>query len=335
MSRFENLYSDSVFAKFLSVFCLTAQHLNNPDMVTGYAASYGLALISQSYTILALALTAHLLNIGFINLVEVPHQVQLYPQVREAAPLEKALRAVADKVVSSERQREIERRVSRQAREVKMKALRQVHEMYKQMRREQKASGTLFEETPRSSRATTPTRRSPFDAASLAARRRSSEKDIPATVNELSLPASSSVSTQDGIVKSPSPSSKQLRSLTNGAYTELHCEERASLHNPLTVHYSTNSEHADSDWIGLYNVEIPSVPGASEGRWLYVTKPGPTGSVTFDCDKMPRAAGVYEVRYHRANRYSVRASTIVLLEDEAPQSPTDRPQPANSSSKTQ
>jgi phosphatidylethanolamine N-methyltransferase len=52
--------------------------LNNPDAVLGYAGHYGSALICQSWTIFFLALFSHMLQIIFVNLVEIPHMHKLY-----------------------------------------------------------------------------------------------------------------------------------------------------------------------------------------------------------------------------------------------------------------
>ncbi len=53
--------------------------LNNPDTVTGYAGLYGLALIAQSWQLLALALMSQAMNFLFLVLVEIPHMKTLYP----------------------------------------------------------------------------------------------------------------------------------------------------------------------------------------------------------------------------------------------------------------
>ena len=53
--------------------------LNNPDTVTGYAGLYGLALIAQSWQVLALALVSQAMNFLFLVCVEIPYMKTLYP----------------------------------------------------------------------------------------------------------------------------------------------------------------------------------------------------------------------------------------------------------------
>jgi len=85
-------------SSFKTALCYTGiyRFLNNPDAVTGYAGQYGLALIAQSYEVFALALGSHLLNVVFIQLVEVPHMQRLYTEkeVRHESPFPRALKKI-------------------------------------------------------------------------------------------------------------------------------------------------------------------------------------------------------------------------------------------------
>ncbi|PVV04938.1 hypothetical protein BB560_000545 [Smittium megazygosporum] len=59
------------------------RYLNDPEKVLGQSALYGLALMSGSWSVFALALTLQLLLWGFYSLVEQPHTKKLYgEQVR-------------------------------------------------------------------------------------------------------------------------------------------------------------------------------------------------------------------------------------------------------------
>ncbi len=70
------------------------------------------------------------------------------------------------------------------------------------------------------------------------------------------------------------------------------------------VKYKTTSDHSVTDWIGLYDVDTPSLPGRSKGRWVYVPA-GPEGEVKFTLDTIPHATGVYQLRYHTSDSYRV------------------------------
>ncbi|KAJ2616419.1 phosphatidylethanolamine N-methyltransferase [Coemansia sp. RSA 1365] len=54
------------------------RYLNNPDKVIGQAAFYGLALISRSWAVFALALLLQICNFLFSSYVETPHMEKIY-----------------------------------------------------------------------------------------------------------------------------------------------------------------------------------------------------------------------------------------------------------------
>ncbi|KAK3991412.1 phosphatidylethanolamine N-methyltransferase [Cladorrhinum sp. PSN332] len=64
--------------------------LNNPERIIGAAGLYGMALITWSKAIFAMALVSHLLTLGFISFVERPHMQKIYGEnIRKEAGLTK------------------------------------------------------------------------------------------------------------------------------------------------------------------------------------------------------------------------------------------------------
>ena len=67
--------------------------LNNPERVLGLAGVWGIALITSSKSIFALALLSHTLSLAFIQFVERPHMQKLYGRnLRQDAGLVRSLR---------------------------------------------------------------------------------------------------------------------------------------------------------------------------------------------------------------------------------------------------
>jgi len=98
---------------------------------------------------------------------------------------------------------------------------------------------------------------------------------------------------------------------------ELRVQESYQVGEPITVTFKTIAEHNDTDWVGLYPADVPSMPGHSNGRWSYVP-PGSEGQVTFSFEQLPPSSGVFEVRYHKSNGYEVLAATpFQILETES------------------
>jgi len=54
------------------------RYMNNPEIVTGFAAVYGLALFSASFPVFSIALVGQALHYVFVNYVETPHMKKLY-----------------------------------------------------------------------------------------------------------------------------------------------------------------------------------------------------------------------------------------------------------------
>ncbi|KAJ2692776.1 phosphatidylethanolamine N-methyltransferase, partial [Coemansia spiralis] len=76
------------------------RYLNNPDKVIGQAAFYGLALISRSWTVFALALLLQVCNFLFSAHVETPHMEKVYgAQVRRDSGIVRTVKKAVNKGV--------------------------------------------------------------------------------------------------------------------------------------------------------------------------------------------------------------------------------------------
>jgi len=74
--------------------------INNPDSVTGFAGYYGLALLSDSWTIFALALFSQAANFLFVRYVETDHMRKLYgDQVRAKDGIQTAIAEIVNETV--------------------------------------------------------------------------------------------------------------------------------------------------------------------------------------------------------------------------------------------
>src|SRR4051812_42674017 len=94
---------------------------------------------------------------------------------------------------------------------------------------------------------------------------------------------------------------KKARKLSGGVdggsqSASLMAPERIFIGDTLDVEFETNSDHKDTDWIGVYDMDSISAPGRSGGKWSYVPL-GATGVVQFPSSKLPAKPGVYELRY--------------------------------------
>jgi phosphatidylethanolamine N-methyltransferase len=72
--------------------------LNNPDSVTGFAGYYGMALVSSSWFVFALAVFSHACNFLFVELVEKPHMYKMYghENIREKSGMSTAMGEIWD-----------------------------------------------------------------------------------------------------------------------------------------------------------------------------------------------------------------------------------------------
>jgi len=71
--------------------------INNPDSTTGFAGYYGLALLSDSWTIFALALFSQVANFLFVRYVETGHMRKLYgDKIRAKAGIQTAIAEIVN-----------------------------------------------------------------------------------------------------------------------------------------------------------------------------------------------------------------------------------------------
>jgi len=74
--------------------------INNPECVTGFAGYYGLALISNSWTIYALALLSQIANYLFLMYVERPHMKKMHGnKIRTRSGISTAVTEIVNEVV--------------------------------------------------------------------------------------------------------------------------------------------------------------------------------------------------------------------------------------------
>lgn len=264
--------------QYRNQLCYTGiyRFLNNPDAVTGYAGLYGLALVSESGIVFALAFLSQMMNMLFVNLVEIPHMKKLYDRktMRDEGPLRRRVKTLIGNALPDmpDGVRERNEKLLGEMRKVRAKALLEVYQLYKKFGRDK--------ETKKK--------------------------------QQLALNGESSSSTSSaGAVK-----------------THVSAARTATLGQTLQVWFRTSETHADTDWIGIYPADMPSAPGLSDGRWVYVP-PGATGIVDMPAHRLPRREGVYEVRYHPANSYEAVAAFPVIFaenkDDIPPLSPPHSP----------
>eukprot|EP00761_Pharyngomonas_kirbyi_P000699 gb/GECH01000699.1/.p1 GENE.gb/GECH01000699.1/~~gb/GECH01000699.1/.p1 ORF type:complete len:624 (+),score=118.98 gb/GECH01000699.1/:1-1872(+) len=77
------------------------RYLNNPDSVMGFAAYYGVAMLSGSWRVFVLAVCSQLTNYAFVRLVEQPHMKKLYGSIRSSGGIESELKRSIKRVTSS------------------------------------------------------------------------------------------------------------------------------------------------------------------------------------------------------------------------------------------
>ena len=148
-----------------------------------------------------------------------------------------------------------------------------------------------------------------------AARAASPDGDSQLPLASSSAAASSSASTSAaGKAGKGSASAAAALSLqtTSSGRPSLIAARAAQVGVPLRIGFTTAADHADTDWIGIYPPGVPSVPGLSEGKWIYVP-PGARGEVVMQPYQLPRAEGIYELRYHTRNTYDVQARRPIIF----------------------
>merc|ERR1711991_128911 len=73
------------------------RYFNNPDIVLGFAAHYGMALVALSPVVLAVAIFSQLLAFLHVTYVESPHMTQIYGEhIRSKSGVEEAFKEIVD-----------------------------------------------------------------------------------------------------------------------------------------------------------------------------------------------------------------------------------------------
>eukprot|EP01116_Phalansterium_solitarium_P021730 TRINITY_DN6889_c0_g1_i3.p1 TRINITY_DN6889_c0_g1~~TRINITY_DN6889_c0_g1_i3.p1 ORF type:complete len:722 (-),score=265.98 TRINITY_DN6889_c0_g1_i3:333-2498(-) len=141
--------------------------INNPDSTTGFAAFYGVALLSDSWLVFGIALVSQIASYGFVVYVERRHMRRLYGRsVRQRNGVTVAIQGVVEEAI--EKNPDLKRLVGRaekpyrKAREEAQKVIDKVKERAKQIKeeatlRKQTAEGVINRLKQRMATATPPT----------------------------------------------------------------------------------------------------------------------------------------------------------------------------------
>lgn len=291
--------------------------------MTGYAGQYGLALMAQSWPIFFLALGSHVLNILFLNLVEIPHMNKLYSQkeMRTEAPFPKALKRIQDSVIPPALQKaqgKIERNIKTEVHRIRTKAMEEVWQVYKKVSDARRAS-----QQADSSNSSNTVPASPSATQRLSSPRASASGVTVLTPERVTLGESMTVQ------YSSRPEVGAAAAAAPAAPASKKGKQVGSSSSSASSSQSTSGK-SSYDWIGVYPVEVSSAPGASEGLWMYV-EPSEDGAVVFPATLLPSTEGVYEARYFRRNGYEVAAShPFMLVQADAQPEPSPSPSPSPS-----
>ena len=337
---------------YKSSICYTGiyRFLNNPDCVTGYAGQYGLALICQSWVVFTLAAFSHICHIIFLNLVEIPHMHKLYSEteLRGEGPLPRALakvtRRVSKTIVPSPvrlAQKRMEAELRKDLRKIRVDALQKMFELYQTMdgiRGKREAEGVEMKDELQELKEEGE-EEDMDDGSSDGEEDEASQSHSRENSGDLSLSPGSTMTVTG---------SRMSRS-GKGVRYGVTVPPQGKVGQPITVEYTTDpvshappqtlppppalspdspsnppsllcfcvQRHSDTDWLAIYPIRVPSAPGHSEGRWQYVPEGG-GGTLTFPPALCPKTDGVYEVRYHTNNRYTVRAAAPIILTHNKP-----------------
>ncbi|KAG6910370.1 phosphatidylethanolamine N-methyltransferase [Tephrocybe rancida] len=270
------------------------RYLNNPEAMGG-AAWFGLALISGSKLVLALAVFRHLANWWFLSSVENPHMRKLYgDSLRKEAGFVKVMKSVASKNV-----RIFESRAGRHAPELK-RVVKEVKGTFDKVYEEtaDAVEEFLAKSRPRISEVVEDTK--------FLLQQSRERLVITRVANDLSAYDKNKYNV------SVLPSSSGSKGFHLG--------------EPITVKWEAPHKHSRKDWIGLYRVGANSstliTKTSSLGMWVPVhdeewegdlflglnpssTPKDKTGTVTFKGDTLPWMVGQYEIRYHHDGKYNV------------------------------
>lgn len=246
--------------------------LNNPDCITGYMGLYGMSMICSSWTIFTLALISHACQVLFLYIVEIPHMNRIYSSSNQLRHVTPAVNAISKLTTHVTNQLINE---SESARQLK----------YELDEAEQKIKYEI-----RKIRLKTST-----ELLSLYKRLLHNVKQK--RINRTQQQIKNSVSQQQ---------------INNDQLVQLHAPEQISIGDSLYVRFEADEQHSDTDWLGVYSTDTPSVPSSSDGHWLYVPT-GKSGQLCFPATLLPQQEGVYEIRYHRDNNYDVVTAIPLII----------------------
>lgn len=107
------------------------RYLNNPETVMGFAAYYGLALISYSWEVFALAVLSQIFHIMFSRVVETPHMRRVYDttQLRKRGGLASEIKNKLDQVLSPVKKKQLTQKLRSELRELELKLETSLKEM--------------------------------------------------------------------------------------------------------------------------------------------------------------------------------------------------------------
>ncbi|EMD30910.1 hypothetical protein CERSUDRAFT_145741 [Gelatoporia subvermispora B] len=272
------------------------RYLNNPEIMSG-AAFFGLALISGSKLVFALAVIRHLSQLWFLSKVEHPHMRKLYgDSLRNDAGFVKVIKKVAKKNA-----RLLESRAGRHAPEIKRVA-KEVKGTFEKVYEE---TAEAVEEFLAKSR---PRISGVMEDTKILLQQSREKLVISRVANDLS----SYDTAKYKITLVPS---------AEGSF-------RFRLGEPIKVKWRAPMHHSRRDWVGIYRVGANQsnlvTRTSSLGMWVPVhdeewdgdiplsqsrpERPGndsEDGEVVFRSGTLPWQTGRYEIRYHHDGKYNV------------------------------
>ncbi|KAH8920071.1 hypothetical protein BT69DRAFT_1284313 [Atractiella rhizophila] len=259
--------------------------LNNPERLMGGAAFFGLALISGSKLVLALAVFSVLSHWWFLSFVENPHMQRLYGNaIRKEAGVTKTLRKVTEKSV--------ERRVPKLT-----KVVKEVQGTI------EKVTNEIAHEVDEFLEKSAPKLSGVVENTRLLIQESGQRLLITRVAADMSSYDTSKYSLS---ISSPPP-------------------HRFHLGSPITLRWCAPSNHSRKDWIGIYRVGDNKsklmTTIVSDGKWTGVFgeewsgndyvgekgREGGEGTVVFKDERLPSRPGSYEFRYHHDGKHNVMA----------------------------
>ncbi|EJF60163.1 phosphatidylethanolamine N-methyltransferase [Dichomitus squalens LYAD-421 SS1] len=275
------------------------RYLNNPEVISG-ATFFGLALVSGSKLVFALAVIRHLSHWWFLSQVEYPHMRKLYGEsIRSDAGFVKVIKKVAQKNV-----RLLESRAGKHAPEIKRVA-REVKGTFDKVYEE---TAEVVEEFLSKSR---PKISEVVEDTKVLLQQSRERLVISRVANDLS----------------SYDTNKYRISIVPSADGTL----RFHLGEPIRVKWRAPNHHSRKDWIGIYRVGSNQsnlvTKTSSLGMWMPVHDGEYDGDIPIELQKPKRTAGAspdfeedevvftgsvlpwrtgkYEMRYHHDGKYNV------------------------------